>query len=722
MNGTGVDRDAVVSQLERILASASFRQTERSAGLLRYLVERSLKGADERVKEYTVGVEALGRGAEFDPRTDPIVRAEASRLRERLARYYASDGQQDAVVIELPRGTYAVRFSTRPKLQAPVVPTGEVVSPPVPNRTPRRILPLALGAVAVLGAFTAGLWTARPTPAVSAPKSLEVRLQADELLGSDVGVDVVVSPDGSRAVFVSLDSLGATHLRVRQFDQPAPTDLPGTTGGRGPFWSPDSKWIGFWAAGELRKVAVGGGAPVVLCNAPDLLGASWSDDGSIVAALDATSRLVRVAASGGAPVTVVDLTQTNAEPRWPQVLPGGTHVIYTAISAGDIDRATIEVVSLADGDRRVLVQGGTFGRYLAPNYLTFTNQGTLYAVRFDAKRLTVSGEKAPVLENVAYSSTFGFAQFSASETGVAVYRSAQSSGPLVVAMLDSAGQRTPLLDAAAQYSWPSISPDGERLAVGVVESGSKSLTVYTNLRTRPRVAWSKPGLESPAWSRDGRYVVARGSRGLEWIPSLGGNPRVLVPSANIQVPWSFFPGDTSIAYLAMDPATAFDLWTAPIRKQGDGLSAGEPKPLLRTPAFETYPAISPDGGWVAYWSNDMGATELYVRSLADTSVKVALATGGRVPRWSRTGQRLFYTTADQRLMVVDYTTRGRTFTPNVARQWTPVRFADTGVLANYDVVDDRHVVALLPQRADDAWPTHVKMVIGFPEALRQKLP
>jgi len=506
MNGDGVERDVVLTHLQRVLSSTPFRQAERSAELLRYLVERSLNGAGDRVKEYIIGIEVLGRAKDFDPRTDPIVRAEASRLRGRLERYYAGEGQSDAVVIELPKGTYVARFLARP------VTTPAEVQPHVPRQERSRPPPvrwIALGVLAIAGAFAGGVWSARSTSVAPAPMRLDVQLQSGELIASDVGTSVVVAPDGSRAVFVSIDSLGAPHLRVRRFDGSAPMDLPGTTGGRGPFWSPDSRWIGFWAAGQLRKIAVDGGSPVVLCNAPDLLGASWSEDGSIVASLDATSRLVRVdGSSGGTPVTILDLAGEKTAPRWPQVLPDGKHVLYTAIGAAGVDRAAIEVASLADGKHSVLVEGGTFGRYVAPQHLTFVNQGTLYAVRFDPARLETRGTKVPILDDVAYSGTFGYAQFSVSETGIAVYQRAVAGGQMVVSLIDSVGRRTPLIDTPRQYGWPALSPDGQRLALVVVESGMRGLSVFTNLHERARLAWNAPGLEGGVWTSDGRHIVA----------------------------------------------------------------------------------------------------------------------------------------------------------------------------------------------------------------------
>jgi serine/threonine-protein kinase len=500
MSPPPVSRDVILGHLARVLSSSAFGGAERSIAILRFLVERTIDGDGDRLKEYTVGVEALGRGASFDPRTDPIVRAEASRLRARLERYYADQGRDDELVIELPKGTYVPRFATRGPRQVVSEPAASQ-SPDNPWRTRARAsVWLVVGSAAVLSAFTIGSRVAKPSAPAAGPAlmRLDVQLQSSGSIGSEVGTDVVLAPDGSGVVFVSTDSSGVSRVRLRRFDRSSSVDLPGTEGARGPFWSPDARWVGFWAHGQLKKTPIEGGSPVVVCDAPDLLGASWSEDKSIVAAIDASSRLVRVSAAGGVPSTIVDLRTTGVRPQWPQLLPGGKAVLYTAIAGIGADRGSIEVASLSSGRRTVVVKGGTFGRFVAPHYLTYVNQGTLYAVRFDPRRLETRGTPVPIIDDVAYSPTFGFAQVTFSDSGLLVYRRAPSNGQSIVTRIDSAGHVKQLVTTPGRYTWPTLSPDGRRLAVSVVESGATSISIFDDLNS---VA-STNGLGRARWSRD----------------------------------------------------------------------------------------------------------------------------------------------------------------------------------------------------------------------------
>ncbi|MEP6836062.1 MAG: hypothetical protein ABJB74_21915 [Gemmatimonas sp.] len=717
-----IDRAASVACLDRVLSSAAFRTAERSSSILRFLVLQTLDGQAERLKEYTVGLEALGRGVAFDPRTDPIVRAEASRLRSRLERYYATDGSQDAVIIALPKGSYVPEFHRR---------SDTVVPPRNPRGRAHPIAWLLAGSLGTVAAVAVGAWMVRQssTPLGLPLRSYDVQLQSSGLVTSEVGTDVVLTPDGSRAVFVSADSSGHVRLRVLRFDVDGslPVDLPGTEGARGPFISPDGRWVGFWADRKLKKTALEGGSPTVLCEASDLLGASWGEDGMIVAALSSADQLSRVASAGGSPVPVIDLATDGVSPRWPQILPGGTRVLYTALGTLGADRANIELVSIADGQRKVLIKGGTFGRYVAPGFLTYVNQGTLYGIRFDIDRFETRGAAVPIVRNVAYSGTFGYAQLDYTPTGMLAYKPMIGSGNMVVAMLDSAGRAAPLIDTPGRYVWPSLSPDGRRLAVSVTASGVSTVSIFEIARDRTVPAIMVAGIGNAIWSRDGRFLVGSGaSGGLAWIPGTGGTPHPISSVAVVGAPWTFTPDGHQLAFHAMAPATALDLWTVSIEETNAGLTAGRATPLLQTTFFEVYPTYSPDGRWLAYGSNESGTWEVYVRAVPDNGSKVRVSSsGGRVPHWSKTRRELLFGTDDQHVLVAPYAIVGDKFIADPPTRWTERRLGDTGVLPNFDVTSDaRHIVALLPATTvgEKAVENHVTLLFHVVDELRRRLP
>src|SRR5918996_4419621 len=222
-----VDRDGILQQLDRLLSSSIFRRAERSSTLLRFVVEQTLDGQADRLKEYTLGAEALGRGESFDPRTDPVVRAEASRLRTRLEQYYETIGGSDPVLVTLPKGTYVPQFAPRPAV------IDETASAPPPERSNlfrSRVSPWIPWACAVVAiGLAAVVWVrGRPRTDAAAPLvQFEVELKSDGVLASDVGTAVVLSPAGTRVVFVSRTADGRTHLSTRRLDQPRAIPLPG---------------------------------------------------------------------------------------------------------------------------------------------------------------------------------------------------------------------------------------------------------------------------------------------------------------------------------------------------------------------------------------------------------------------------------------------------------------------------------------------------------------
>jgi eukaryotic-like serine/threonine-protein kinase len=709
--------EAVVEALRRVLSSAAFHNAARSSALLKFLVEETLNDRSDRLKEYTLGAEALEKGDSFDPRTDPIVRAEVSRLRGRLDRYYETEGRLDPLAIVLPRGTYVPRFHQR---------TASLAKDDG-ARSIHGMKWAVTGAVVVAFLSSVAAWmTLRTAAAVNRPLvRLEVELKSSGVLGSDVGTDVVLSPDGTRVVFVSRDAGGHAHLYTRRLDQPVATEIRGTEGVRAPFLSPDGRWVGFWADRKLKKVAVDGGPPTVICDAPDLLGGSWGDDGAIVAAFT-RSQLVRVSSAGGSPGVVADFAGESITPLWPQVLPGGNLILFTAVGPAGPNMATIRVLSASDRKIRTVVRGGTFGRYLANGYLAFVNQGTLFAAPFDLERLQLRGSVVPILDDVSYSSTFGYAQADISRDGTLVYRRSPGGGQFVVSRVRASGVADPLIAKPAHYGWPRISPDGERVALTVTESGVESVAVFDARSKRvERLGTIPSGYGFPLWTRDGRSIVVGGPRGLATADAGGRSiSKTLVDTRAIAVPWSFSPDGRRLAYYAMGASTGFDLWTVPITDGADGLHAGTPEAFLESASFEAYPSFSPDGRWLAYSSNESGTWEIYVRKFPDDGMKVVISTsGGHIPVWLPNGRDLLYENEDHRLFVVSYTADRGSFHPSAPREWGQTVLGDTGVLANLDISHDgASVIALMPGTppADEQTPNHVTLVLNFFDELRRR--
>jgi len=368
----------------------------------------------------------------------------------------------------------------------------------------------ALAVISVGALF--GWW--RATRPVEHPLvRLDVDLGPDVSLGSPRGADAILSPDGSRLVYVSQGRLFS-----RRLDQPNATELAGTQGAFEPFFSPDGQWVAFFTTSKLQKISVEGGSAITLCAAPVGMGGSWGEDGNIIASLSSAGGLSRIPSAGGPPTPVTDLQSGEQTHRWPQILPGGKAVLFTANTAGTaFDGANIDVMSLADHHSKTLLRGGTFGRYLPGGHLIYVNRGTLFAVPFDVDRLEVHGTPAPVLDQISYNAGQGSAQLDFSQAGTLIHRSggAMGAGLSTVAWLDGGGKVQPLLAKPGAYDNPTLSPDGKRLAF--IESGpGTGFDLWTvplesdgaGLRLgKPEVFLQTPADERyPSFSPDGRWM------------------------------------------------------------------------------------------------------------------------------------------------------------------------------------------------------------------------
>jgi serine/threonine-protein kinase len=347
---------------------------------------------------------------------------------------------------------------------------------------------------------------------------------------------------------------------------------------------------------------------------------------------------------------------------------------------------------------------------LPSGHLVYINQGALFAVPFDVDRLEVHGTSARVLDQVNYAAAQGSAQLDFSQAGTLIYRSGGVGGGLLtVAWLDSAGKTQPLLTKPGTYGVPSLSPDGQRLALGVSEGSGTDIWVYDWQRdTMTRLTFTGNAF-APLWSPDGRYIVFRAlGEGMSVTRSDGaGKPQQLTQSKNAQVPWSFMPDGKRLAFFENSSNT--NLWTVPLESDSSGFAAGKPEVFLQSPATEVFPSFSPDGRWIAYSSDESGTFQVYVRAFPDKGGKWQISNGGGTyPMWSRNGNELFFETLDNHIMVTAYAVKGDSFEADKPRMWSEKQLGGSvNNVKNVDLAPDgKRIVALMPADTTEAEKVH----------------
>jgi serine/threonine-protein kinase len=429
--------------------------------------------------------------------------------------------------------------------------------PPVRNNR----LPWAVaGALALLLAIALWApWRGAVTSIEHPLVGLDLDLGPDVSLGTVIGPAAILSPDGRRLVFVSQAADRTSRLFTRWLDQPKAAPMPGMEGAYEPFFSPDGQWVAFFARGKLKRIRVDSGEIVVLCDAYAARGGSWGENGEIVAALDPQTTLVRISAEGGKPVSITELRREVGESshRWPQVLPGGETVLFTATTRyANFDEASIAVVSLKDGKRKIVIEhAGMFPRYLPTGHLTYVTKGALFAVPFDLEHLKVRGSPTKLLEQVPNSVATGFAQLDFSRSGALVHLTGKSEGLRALQWLERSGTTTSFGADPAPHTAIHMSPDGSRVATIASEGASSNIWIYDWQRGGKSVV--NKGLDAeggPIWTPDGRFIIFQSAGGMSWTRSDGSaKPQLLTASKSLQIPASISPGGT-LAYTEQIPA------------------------------------------------------------------------------------------------------------------------------------------------------------------------
>ena len=467
-----------------------------------------------------------------------------------------------------------------------------------------------------------------------------------------------------------------------------------------------------------------------MCDAPAGRGASWSEDGKIVAALDNRSGLSLVSSNGGPVTSVTELAAGELSHRWPHVVPGGKAVLFTVSSvAANYEAANIAVASLDSNPERVkkivLENAGMSPRYLPTGHLAYVTKGTLYVVPFSLDRLEATGVATAVLEELAADIPFGSAQLDVSNNGTMLYRSGRTTGLRVVQWLTSDGKTESLWEDPAFYQIPRVSPDGSRVASVLTAGSNADIWVYDWRRGSRTRLTEPPGVNTyPRWSPDGQYVVFQSAGRLFWTRADGAErPQPLTKGQNLQFPGSFTPDGKRLAFSEQDRDGGVVIQTVPIESGSSGLRAGEPELFHRTPSGNPYPAFSPDGRWLAYASSESGGYEVYVRAFPDSGRQWPISTdGGTLPVWSRSGNELFYRTEDNRLMVSTYTVVGDSFVAGKPRLWSDTRLFNMGLTQNFDLAPDgKRFAVLMSAEGPELRETQHMLVLNFFEEVRRRV-
>jgi serine/threonine-protein kinase len=512
-------------------------------------------------------------------------------------------------------------------------------------------------------------WLLKPAlpPAPSVPLRLQVNLAPGNELSAD-GLNLALSADGRTVAYVAARE-GISRVYVRPLGAFEATPLEGTEGAINPFFSPDGRWLGFFAQGKMKKISIAGGAAQTLADATWSGGASWGADGTIVFAPATAGNAVlwRVSADGGAPKRLTELDRAKGEysHRYPQILHGGKIVLFTSLRGFGWDESNIEALRLATGERRVLVRGGHTGRYVPGGHLLYFRAGSLLDIPFDPDRLEVGDSKpATIADGVEVNGGPVSALYAVSSTGTLAYvptpgGSGQFERQLV--WIDRQGRRQPVGAPLRNYHRAVLSPDGRQIAVTII-SGTWRIWFYDlNRESLTRFTVEQSSSDNPVWSPDGRNIAYRnnatGTWRLYWRPVDGSAPPIgpLGPSDAARAPRSWSPDGRVLAFERTGDVTRSDIWMLPL----DGDSPA--RPFLQTPADEIQPQFSPDGRWVAYASDEDQGLQVYVAPYPGPGQRTQMSTdGGYSPQWNPKGGELFYLNG-KRMMVVKVTT-GTNFT------------------------------------------------------------
>lgn len=514
------------------------------------------------------------------------------------------------------------------------------------------------------------------------------------LATGDAPAPVSMSPDGRRIAFVA-GQPGKVQLYVQSLDALKATALPGTDGASWPFWSPDSRSLGFFAHGQLERVDADGGAPIDICEARVPRGGSWGAGGIIVFAPETTSGLYRVAASGGQPVSItnIDLTQHDSH-RWPFFLPDGKRFLYYAAGHDDISHShdSLYVGSVDGGVSKFLLRTHANAVY-ANGHVLFMNDHVLMAQPFDLDRLELSGEPAVVQDGVEEHRTWWMSIFSASQTGTLIFAPALQPDNQMLWM-DSNGKKLGTIGEPGRYVSVRLSPDGGRLAV---ERDRPHHDIWIHDIRRNFANQFTPDATAglPVWSNDGSKIAFSYEKpnGLDLhVKSVTGaqDEEVLLAPNGYVFPLDWSP-DGSVLLYYTDDGTETHAELRVMTMRGPRTS----RLLLKAPLYTSNGVFSPDMRWIAYSTRESGAQRVFATPYPGPGPRIPISPGyGGDPVWQKDGHALLYEGDNSTLRVTEVSEHGSDLVVGKTREISQVIEAPVGEGFPFDVAGDGRILLI----------------------------
>jgi len=560
--------------------------------------------------------------------------------------------------------------------------------------------------------------------------------------GRPLFTSLAISPDGNTVIFSGLASKDAPHTQLykRTLDQNTATPMPGTADAYEPFFSPDGQWVGFFAGTPrptggatsiLKKVPIGGGPPVTICDVQGRPwgGASWASTDQIVFAVPT---LMQVPAAGGTPRELVKADPDHpVAGSTPSFLPDGKTLLYTQRRGFDWSEAQIIALRVDTGEQHVLMKGGADARYVPTGHLVYMQSGVLMTVPFDAQKVQLAGQPVALIDGVMQSANManglfesGMGQFVISAAGNLVFASGgiAASRNTTIIRTDRKGMETELGTPKGRYVSPHLSPDGQRIAIAKQGDTSRVSDIWvidsnTGNATRLTGQGSNDSNDFPIWSADGKRI-------LYWLPTLrqvlsiaadgSGKPETVMTGKGLVAPVS--ATQSLLVYLETRDGK-FEIWTRPLSGQG------EPQRYVESKYNMWNAELSPDGHWMTYVMNDSG-DEVWVQAFpAGERHRISAGTG---PAWARSGRELFFLSSlgagRYGLMAVDFTP-GTVFKIGVPHKLFEANFIPSTPQRSYDVTPDgQHFIMTRPEEFPDASVSKLNVVLNWAEELKKRAP